>query len=210
MPKSFAQVDQRGEQTRRKLVDAAIEVLSTKGYLGATTRAIAAKADCNQALVGYHFRSVDNLLVAALDEVSRRRMERYRPAVERAASVEDLLVVATEILQEDLAAGHLAVLTELLSASTSRPELARQVAERLEPWMAFTRELLQRFLPQGLLESLVPAEDLAYGVVALYLGMELLTHLGGGQRDRAESMLATFARVAALVTQMLPAGLPAL
>jgi len=55
----------RSAATKRSLVAAAIETLKTEGFAGASARAIAARAGCNQALIFYHFGSVVTLLLAA-------------------------------------------------------------------------------------------------------------------------------------------------
>ena len=60
--------------TRDALIEAAIAVLRESGFASASARRIAQRAGCNQALVFYHFGTVNDLLVAALEEVSARRM----------------------------------------------------------------------------------------------------------------------------------------
>ncbi|HVA09078.1 MAG TPA: helix-turn-helix domain-containing protein, partial [Acidimicrobiales bacterium] len=67
----------RSVGTRRLLVDAAIETLKSEGYAGASARAIAERAGSNQGLIFYHFGSVANLLLTALDSVSAARLEQY-------------------------------------------------------------------------------------------------------------------------------------
>src|SRR3974390_3691477 len=64
--------------TRRALIDAAIETLRVDGFARASARAISARAGCNQGLVFYYFGSVSNLLLAALDAVSADRLDRPR------------------------------------------------------------------------------------------------------------------------------------
>src|SRR3954452_18431681 len=88
--------------TRQALVDAAIETLKADGFSGASARTIAGRAGCNQGLVFYHFGSVANLLLAALDAVSADRSARYRASVEAAASPTELVDAATAIFREDL------------------------------------------------------------------------------------------------------------
>src|SRR5438128_1914354 len=88
--------------TRQALVDAAIESLRFDGFSGASARAIAARAGSNQSLVFYHFGSVAELLLAALDEVSARRLARYTAAVEHVGSPAELVTVAAAIFREDL------------------------------------------------------------------------------------------------------------
>ena len=75
----------RSAGTRTRLIDAAIETLKAEGFAGSSARAIAERAGLNQGLIFYHFGSVANLLLAALDSVSARRMEQYGAAIDRGA-----------------------------------------------------------------------------------------------------------------------------
>ena len=184
--------------TRRRLVEGAIEALREDGFGGASARAIAGRAGCNQALVFYHFGSVVNLLLAALDETSRRRMERYCGALADVSDLSDLAAVATEIYREDMDGGHIAVLSEMIAGASSTAGLGAEVAARVAPWIDFTESTLKRVLPPTPIDQLLPTRDLAYGLVALYLGIEMLSHLDD-ERDEAESLLSTASRVAGLL-----------
>jgi AcrR family transcriptional regulator len=55
--------------TRRRILDAALELFSERGFDGASTRDIAARAGVTQPLLGYHFRSKDELWRAAVDGI---------------------------------------------------------------------------------------------------------------------------------------------
>jgi AcrR family transcriptional regulator len=165
--------------TRQALIDAAIESLRFDGYAGASARAIAARAESNQSLVFYHFGSVAELLLAALDEVSERRLRRYSAAVAGVHTPADLLAAATEIFREDLDEGYVTVLVEMIAGTASSPELGAQVAQRIAPWRAFARSAIESGISGTPLASLIPVDDAAYAVVALYLGMEMLSHLDG-------------------------------
>ena len=55
------------QATRDKLLRAASEVACEVGWAGATSRGIAERAGVNLALINYHFRSKDELLLVALD-----------------------------------------------------------------------------------------------------------------------------------------------
>jgi AcrR family transcriptional regulator len=195
--------------TRQALVDAAIESLRFDGYAGASARAIAARAGSNQSLVFYHFGSVAELLLAALDEVSARRRRRYSAAVEAAHAPTALVAAAAEIFREDLDEGYVTVLVEMIAGSASSPELATQVAQRISPWRAFARDAIGAAVSATPLASLVPIDDAAYAVVALYLGMEMLSHLDG-DRGPATSLFDQAARFAALFAGAPAAVVPAL
>jgi AcrR family transcriptional regulator len=188
-----------GARTRERIVEAAIETLKTKGFAGASARAIAGTGGFNQALVFYHFGSVNELLLAALDATSEMRMRRYREAVDRVETLGDLFVVATAIYAEDLDSGHIKVLAELMAASTSFPELRTEIVARVEPWVQFTEEVVARRLEDSPFAELLAARDVAYAIVALYLGMEMLANLDDN-RERADSLFATGQRFATLIS----------
>ncbi len=63
MPKANAQTH---STTRQKILDAATELVAAVGWQQVTTRRVAARAGVNQALVHYHFGSVDRLVRQAI------------------------------------------------------------------------------------------------------------------------------------------------
>jgi AcrR family transcriptional regulator len=184
-----------GTSTRARIVGAAIRTLKEKGFAGTSARAIAQTGRFNQALIFYHFGTVNDLLVASLDETSAQRMRRYRAAVEGITSLPELVARAAEIYREDLESGHIKVLAELIAGASSSPSLGPKIVARMEPWVAFTEEALGRVLSGSPFEPLIPKEDLAFAVVSLYLGVELLAHLDG-QLQRAERLIDTCSRLA--------------
>jgi AcrR family transcriptional regulator len=182
--------------TRRALVDAAIESLRFDGYAGASARAIATRAGLNPGLIFYHFGSVSDLLLAALAEVSERRMARYSTAVDGAHTPAELIAVATDIFREDLDEGYVTVLVEMIAGAGSSPELGEQVAKLIAPWRTFAQQAIETIVSASPFASLIPVGDAAHAVVALYLGLEMLSHLDG---DRAPA-LRLFDQASQLVT----------
>jgi len=57
------------ERTRSRIVAAAAQAFSELGFHGASTREIAQRADANQGLITYHFRSKEDLWRAAANEI---------------------------------------------------------------------------------------------------------------------------------------------
>ena len=176
--------------TQAALIAGAIEALREVGFAGASAREIAGRADCNQALVFYHFGSVNDLLLAALDDVSARRLAAYTDIVERATTITELIDSARTIFSEDLDAGHVAVLVEMVTGAQSSPGLGEQVAARLAPWRDFAEVAVGRALAGSPVAMVLPAREIAHAVVAGFLGLELLASLDG---DRAAA-LALFDR----------------
>jgi AcrR family transcriptional regulator len=189
-------VSKASADTRSTLISAAIETLKVDGSTGASARAIARRAGCNQGLVFYHFGSVANLLLAALDAVSADRLAQYGAAAALAQSPSDLANLAEVIFQEDLDAGHATVLVELISGASSMPGFGAEVATRIEAWTRFAQSAIDRSIDPRVLAVTAPSSELAYGVVAMYLGLEMLSHLNG---DRSQA-LSLFGRLNRLIT----------
>jgi AcrR family transcriptional regulator len=188
-----------GEATRTRIVDAALETLKNEGFAGATSRAIARAGDFNQALIFYHFGTLDGLLLAALDKTSEERLLRYREAVDQAGSAEELAEVAARIYKEDRDRGHMTVVSQMIAGSVARPELAKGVLARMEPWIELCEDALAKALAPLPVAQVVPLRELAYAVVTFYLGLNLITHLDE-DRERTEALVARLQGLAPLLS----------
>jgi AcrR family transcriptional regulator len=184
----------RAGGTRAALIEGAIVTLREAGFAGASARQIAQRAGCNQALVFYHFGSVNDLLAAALSDISARRLAAYRELLDGAQTLSDLVDGARSVFVEDLDAGHLTVLVEMINGAQSAPRLGEQVAVCLAPWREFTETAIRRVLASSPAAGLLPAREIAHGAVAGILGLELLASLDG---DRTAA-LALFDRASVL------------
>ena len=185
--------------TKARIAEAALETLKARGFAGATAREIARTGGFNQALVFYHFGSVRNTLLAALDLVSNRRMRAYQPAFENARTVSELARLARDIYTEDLENGYVTVLGEMVSGGVSDPRLGREVVARLEPWIGMVERKLRALLVGSVSEPIVPPRnDLASAIIALYLAIDTLNHRDG-DRTPAESLLDLGVRYAPVV-----------
>ena len=193
--------------TRDQLVEAALETLRTVGFAGTTSRAIARAAGVNQALIFYHFGSVDQLLLTALDRTSEARLARYSAAVDEAESVEELVGVLAHVYAEDRDKGHITVVAQMIAGSVARPELAPAMLDRMEPWIDLCETALAKVAAQLRLPELVPLRELAYAVVTFYLGVNLLTHLDA-DRTRTDALFAQLDALAPLLSSVRVADVP--
>ena len=116
-----------GDETRARIVEAALETLKSEGIVGTSARAIARQGDFNQALIFYHFGSVDDLVVAAVAEMSRRRMGNHKPKLESAGSLTELIAIGREIHNDDLVADNMAVLTQAFAGARAKSEIGAKL-----------------------------------------------------------------------------------
>ena len=87
------------EDTRRRIIEAAIQAFSELGFKGASTRDIATRADANQGLITYHFKSKDELWRASTDYLFSGYRERLLERMQGRAS-EDPRELAREGIRE--------------------------------------------------------------------------------------------------------------
>jgi AcrR family transcriptional regulator len=188
--------------TRDKLVKAALKTLQTQGFPGTTARAIARSGRLNQALIFYHFGSLDRLLLAALDRTSSDRLARYQAALAEVPSLTELVQVMSKLYAEDVEVGHVAAVQEMVAGGSSVPSLRHEVMARMEPWVRFAEAVMARLTKGTLLESVLPVGDFAFAAVALYFGIETLTHLEGDRR-RADALFKTGMQIAPIADALL-------
>jgi AcrR family transcriptional regulator len=188
--------------TKLQIAEAALETLKTMGFGGASARAIAHQGGFNQALIFYHFGSVQTLLLAAFDLVSDRRTQEYWPELEAAVSASELARLARRIYDDDLRRGYVTALGEMVAGGVSDPELGAAVAARIEPWIELVERKIDQLLSDSALRFLLTPRDLAFAIVAAYFGVDMLSHLQQ-DRSRAESLLDLATRVADLTDAVL-------
>ncbi len=191
--------------TKLQIVEAALATLRSHGYAGASARAIAREGGFNQALIFYHFGSVRNLLLAALDLVSERRTSAHAAAFQGATTATEVAAVVRAIYAEDLREGYVTVLAEMVAAGMTDAELGAAVAARIEPWMAIVQAKIDELLGDSPLAALASSRDVAFALVALYFGVDMLGHLEG-DHSRAAALLDLAGRLSALADAALGQG----
>lgn len=139
----------RGDDTRARLLAAAVTAFAERGFHGTTTRDIASAAGMSPAAVYVHFRSKEELL----DQISRSGHELALRLVRDAIAAHASPVEQLSATVHDFAAHHArshagarVVNYELASLS---PESAREVRELRRQISAELRELVERGVADG-------------------------------------------------------------
>lgn len=121
---------QRSEDSRARILDAAVACLIDGGYSAATTLTIQSAADVSRGRLLHHFPSRDRLLVAAAQHLAVKRVAdteaRVRQAVEQdphtgAFARADRVI---ELLWESFSEPHFWASVELWTAARSNTEIA--------------------------------------------------------------------------------------
>src|SRR2546429_8942304 len=111
--------------TKQRLVEGAVQAVRTHGIAGVSARTVAAAAGVNQALVFYHFGTVDELLATAMQAATAERVAGYRERFAAVGSLRELLDLGRALHDEERRQGNVAGLAPPLAGAHARGEAPR-------------------------------------------------------------------------------------
>ncbi|MDJ0755275.1 MAG: TetR/AcrR family transcriptional regulator [Ardenticatenaceae bacterium] len=147
------------------ILEAALHVLATKGYAGATTREISAAAEINEVTLFRRFGNKKNLLMAAVEQ----EVENFQAGkIEYTGDLEgDLRRIVQFYYDLMRKRGH--VLSMLMSEVPRQPELAEVMQTPMTIVQKITR-IIERYQNEGALEKESPVDAFVSLVGPLFLG----------------------------------------
>ncbi|HEX9697787.1 MAG TPA: TetR/AcrR family transcriptional regulator [Actinomycetota bacterium] len=193
--------------TRERILDAAMETLRAEGFTRTTAREIARRGAFNQALIFYHFGSVQKLLLEAFRTTSSAQVATYKAAAAEVSSLSDLVAIARRLHDDDVQSGTVTAVTQLMAASIGDPAVGDSILDRFEEWIELVQDALTSALAGHPIAAQVPAREAAYAISALFLGIELMTRLDP-ERSEADKVFEMMSSVATLIEAFLPALSP--
>lgn len=136
-------IKRRYEPDRReRIVEVALDVIAEHGVAGTTHRRVAEAADAPLGSMTYHFKGIDDLLVAAFTRLSQLVASRYREVLEAATTVEDAREAVVELICGGLWASkrNMVLSFELYAYAARNPKLKPVLLE----WMGYSHSHLGR------------------------------------------------------------------
>ena len=180
--------------TKGRILEAAFRRLATDGYAALSVREIARDADVNHALINYHFRSKDQLVIAVLDEVNEQLLARQRAMYASPDSFAQKWAQARRFYRDDFASGFVRLQAELWAASLSDARLREKFLPRIQAW--------KKVVADGVADAVatlercgvtLPApftrEVISGWITEFWIGMEF-SDLLGAREDRARHQAA--------------------
>lgn len=188
------------KDTRAALLNAALRTIGERGFAGASARHIATAAGQNQALVFYHFGTVNDLIAEACRTSTAERIALYREQFDQATTFAELLAVGRKVHVTEHAEGNVAVLAQLLAGARGNEVVGAAVADALNLWVVEVEKTLRRVLADSPLLPLVDLGGLARAISAGFVGIELLE---GVDAEGAARALASLEQLAILTETLL-------
>ncbi|SCL37608.1 DNA-binding transcriptional regulator YbjK [Micromonospora pallida] len=182
--------------TKRRLIDGAMAAIRQHGIAGVSARTIAAAAGVNQALVFYHFGSVDELLAAACRAGTAERVASWSARLAEVRSLRELLAVGRALHTEERALGNVSFLAQMLAGAQTDERLAAPTAAALQLWVDEIEVVLRRLLAGSPFAEVADVPGLARAVSAAFVGLELYD---GVDADGAEQAMAALDQLGVLI-----------
>ncbi|MDT9700619.1 TetR/AcrR family transcriptional regulator [Streptomyces sp. P17] len=191
-------------ETKTKLLEGALRTLTEQGIAKTSARTVAAAAGVNQALVFYHFGSLNELLAAACRYGAEQRVSRYRARFAAIASLSELLAFGREMHEEERASGYVSLLGQLLAGAQTHESLAPATAAGLDLWVAEIENVLTRVLAQAPFGEFVDPAGLARAVAGSFVGIELYEGVDAEGAGAALDALEQLGRLVAALDDLGP------
>lgn len=189
-----------GHATRTLILQAARRRLCEVGYAQLNVRDIAREAGVNHALISYHFRGKQQLVLAVLDEANQTLLERQTRMYEEDASASRKWQQACDFYEDDLRSGFVRLLMELMGASFHDAELRAEFVPRLLAWHRLVEAAVEAVVEESGLELPVSSRAIAAWIGWFWIGMETGMTLGipeeqGHQREALAAVATLLQRV---------------
>jgi AcrR family transcriptional regulator len=123
---------ERSAAMRTRLLDATIDCLVTYGYAGTTTPRVAERAGVTRGAQIHHFRSKEDLVVAAIEHLAQQRVQAAVREFARMQTSSDPVSTVLDFLWEAHQGPMFVATVELWVAARTDSVLASHV-ERVEP-----------------------------------------------------------------------------
>ncbi len=195
---------QTSAETRQRIIDATIETLNVEGMMGATARSIARTGGFNQALIYYHFDSLEDLFFEVVVNVNQRRLEYFGPQLEEVETLTELIGVAVELQSGAPRPSDNAAVALVVAGWSPDSSLGPKVLATLRPWDDAVAAAVRRITGGSSLADMLPIEDLARTISALYLGLQLMSRLDPDDPTNAR-IYEALAESAEVATRLLAA-----
>lgn len=171
--------------TRQRLIEAAVAEIAERGWAGVRTRSVATRAGVNNALVHYHFGSVDTLRLAAAGAAFERLSATVAPEPMGGATITEAVVdAAARVGGMDPGDPVWQVLMEVFVEARRDRRLAEMASTVLEGFRAVIRNRLAAAVAAGELPASADVEGLAVAITAMLDGLGLHAWVDAGTDPR--------------------------
>ena len=182
----------RKDIRKQQLIEATIAVIGRKGYAGTRLADVAKQAKVSYGVVGFYFRTKDDLLLATLQWLADEYTRVWRDAVAKAgpSPVQRIRAIIDADFSSKIASEKkIAVWYAFWAEARTRPTYRKLCAELYNDYHWQVRTIIQELVEQGGYDTL-DAEQVTVALNAMTDGMWLDLQIQPRDFDRDEAKQA--------------------
>ena len=172
-----------GLSTREAILEATFQRVASDGYSRLNIREIAREAGVNHALINYHFRNKQQLVLEVLDQANHRLLVRQQEMYAQPDTVSGKWRKACEFYEEDVRSGFIKLMMELMAASFSDPVLRAGYLPRFLARRRVVDAAAQDAIAEHSLDLPISAQAISTMIGCFWIGMEAEMALGVTEAD---------------------------
>jgi AcrR family transcriptional regulator len=174
----------RGEATRRRILDTAARSFARKGYAGSSLNELVHGSGVTKGGFYFHFPSKEALALAVLREKQEAWASQVMAAALRhPAPIDQLTAVPAALLDLYEADPSARAVQRLTLELSEDPRLAPEMATLITMWVDLMASLIRNGQQQGALREDVDPMVAAEGAVAAFVGFEQIAAVVSGGAD---------------------------
>src|SRR5258706_8104562 len=169
----------KGEQTRRKIVEAAAPIFNQRGYEGSSLNDLMQATGLKKGGIYRHFSSKEELAAEAFDYTWEAAWNaRLQHVDETANGIQKLKqLIANFVDHRSPIAGGCPILNTAIDADDGNPVLRAHVAKALRTWLSRLLRIVQQAQKRGETRPNVDAKTVATIIVATLEGGLMMSRL---------------------------------
>jgi TetR/AcrR family transcriptional repressor of nem operon len=169
----------KGEQTRKKIVEAAAPIFNKRGYEGSSLNDLMEATGLKKGGIYRHFSSKEELAAEAFDYTwQAARNARIQNLDEHANGIEKLkLLIANFIDCKSPVAGGCPILNTATDADDGNPVLRARVAKALKSWISRLQTIVEQAQERGEARPSIDAKGVATLIVASLEGALMISRI---------------------------------
>lgn len=169
----------KGEQTKRKIVEAAAPIFNKHGYEGSSMADLMAATGLKKGGIYRHFASKEELAAEVFDYTwEKARHERALHVDEESTGIERLKqMIASFIDHKSPVAGGCPILNTAIEADDGNPALRARVAAAVRSWRSRLQAVVQQGADDGTVKTDVDPKTVATLIIASLEGALMMSRL---------------------------------
>ncbi len=188
----------KAQLTRAHIVEQAAALFNQQGYAGASMSDLMRATSLQKGGIYNHFRSKDELALAAFDFAVDRIQQRFRGALQGKRHAVDRLMAMLTVYEDFIVhpplQGGCPILNTAVDSDDAHPALRTRTQQAMDSWRSLVERIVTKGVARGELQPTVDPETVASVLIATIEGGIMLSKLydDPSHLDRALDHLATY------------------